>query len=307
MKQKRMVRLAVGLVAGAATIAGGLVVGTPPAQAASCSYRDVTTFATEISWLCQYRITTVTGTYGPNNPLKRSEMAAFVYRLAGSPYYTAPKASPFSDVRTTDAFYKEISWLQWRGIAKGWLDSNGRTYSYRPNDNITRADAAVFLYRLSGQPPYTRDGSAWGSGTGFFDVSLNDSFGYAVRWMKKSQIANGEYVAGRGYQFRPYSALTRGEAAAFLYRDWNAVTAYLVRSTSRPCVVRSDGWWCSYDMQYWGVPGAKIWTGGYPVLPESPATYYWNTYFHETGSAVCATKYYAGISANYRTGPAPLG
>ncbi len=38
-------------------------------------------------------------------------MAAFLYRFDDSPEFTAPADSPFVDVRKTDAFFREITWL----------------------------------------------------------------------------------------------------------------------------------------------------------------------------------------------------
>ena len=51
------------------------------------------------------------GTYRPLESVERGAMAAFFYRFAGSPAYSAPVASPFSDVSAGSQFYREISWL----------------------------------------------------------------------------------------------------------------------------------------------------------------------------------------------------
>lgn len=67
-------------------------------------------FYNEISWLASTGITTgwSDGTYRSGNNINRDAMAAFPYRMAGSPAYTAPAKSPFKDVPTTHPFYKEI-------------------------------------------------------------------------------------------------------------------------------------------------------------------------------------------------------
>ena len=41
--------------------------------------------------------------------MNRDAMAAFFYRYAGSPDYTAPAQARFTDVPTDKQFYREIS------------------------------------------------------------------------------------------------------------------------------------------------------------------------------------------------------
>ncbi|NEG72867.1 S-layer protein, partial [Bifidobacterium ramosum] len=44
--------------------------------------------------------------------MKRQDMAAFLYRLAGSPAFDESKAgNPFRDVTSRTPHYKEILWL----------------------------------------------------------------------------------------------------------------------------------------------------------------------------------------------------
>lgn len=43
--------------------------------------------------------------------VKRQDMAAFLYRLAGSPAFEAPAESPFSDVDASTPHYAEVCWL----------------------------------------------------------------------------------------------------------------------------------------------------------------------------------------------------
>ncbi len=66
-------------------------------------------------------------------------MAAFLYRAAGSPAYTPPTVSPFRDVATNQAFYKEIAWVAHKGISTGWSDG-----TYRPLQSVNR-DVDVLL------------------------------------------------------------------------------------------------------------------------------------------------------------------
>lgn len=125
-------------------------------------FRDVPVsdpFYTSISWLSSSGITAgySDGTYRTTNPVTRGSMAAFLYRTAGSPAYTPPPTSAFSDVKTTDTFYKVISWLASTGITVGYAD--GEFKQERP---VTRGAMAAFLYRFNnveGAPSFSPPGS----------------------------------------------------------------------------------------------------------------------------------------------------
>ncbi|MBF1642400.1 MAG: S-layer homology domain-containing protein, partial [Rothia mucilaginosa] len=119
------------------------------ATAASAHFKDVPVdypFVNDINWLAQRRITTgyPDGTFRPNGSVERGAMAAFFYRFAGSPAYSAPVASPFSDVSAGSQFYREISWLAEQRITTGWADG-----SFRPVQPIERGAMAAFLHRYN--------------------------------------------------------------------------------------------------------------------------------------------------------------
>ena len=110
-------------------------------------YIDVpagTQFRDDISWLGQKRITTGwdDGTYRPLTNINRDAMAAFLYRAAGKPGYTAPARSPFTDVRNGQQFYKEMSWVANKRISTGWPDG-----TYRSLEPVKRDAMAAFLHR----------------------------------------------------------------------------------------------------------------------------------------------------------------
>ena len=115
-------------------------------------FKDVAksqSFYKEMSWLAKTGVSTgwTDGTYRPSSSVNRDAMAAFMYRLAGSPSFTAPKKSPFTDVSTTHPFYKEISWLAAQGISTGWDQPNG-TKTYQPGTPVKRDAMAAFMYRF---------------------------------------------------------------------------------------------------------------------------------------------------------------
>ncbi|MCM0618653.1 S-layer homology domain-containing protein, partial [Paenarthrobacter sp. TYUT067] len=120
------------LVAVVVVVVPGLLV-VPSAVAADpvvenvVSFSDVpveSQFAKEISWLAASGISTGWDTggvrqYRPLESIARNAMAAFLYRHAGSPAFTPPTVSPFTDVPVEAAFYKEITWLASEGISTG--------------------------------------------------------------------------------------------------------------------------------------------------------------------------------------------
>ena len=85
--------------------------------------------------------------------VKRQDMAAFLYRLAGSPAFEAPAESPFSDVDASTPHYREICWLASTGISRGW-DVGCSKPEFRGMDSVKRQDMAAFLYRLAGSPAF---------------------------------------------------------------------------------------------------------------------------------------------------------
>nr|WP_272879162.1 S-layer homology domain-containing protein [Rothia nasimurium] len=131
-------------------------------------------------------------------------MAAFFYRLAGSPHFIPPSVSPFRDITPYSNFYQEITWLRTTGITTGWTDG-----TYRPLTPVTREALASFLYRRAGSPAFTPPRVS-----PFIDVSPANEHYKAISWMRSMNYARG-WSDGT---YRPQEAVTRDAIAAFLYR-----------------------------------------------------------------------------------------
>ena len=144
------------------------------------------------------------GTYRPLQPVNRDAMAAFLYRMAGSPTVRLPAKSPFKDVRSSDQHYKAVIWAEQRGITKGWTDG-----TFRPTQPINRDAMAAFLYRYAGEPAYSKPSS-----NPFRDVNRNQAFAKEMAWMKSTGISTG-WADGT---YRPLQSVKRDAMAAFLYR-----------------------------------------------------------------------------------------
>ena len=80
----------------------------------------------------------------------RQDMAAFLYRLAGSPAYTPSEADRrlFSDVTEETPHAKEIWWLARVGVSEGWERADG-SCEFRGMGTVARQDMAAFLHRMS--------------------------------------------------------------------------------------------------------------------------------------------------------------
>ncbi|MEO0493705.1 MAG: S-layer homology domain-containing protein [Actinomycetota bacterium] len=100
-----------------------------------------------VSVLVDRGITTGTSdtTYSPGDVVTRKQMATFLYRLAGEPPSDA--ANPFVDNPAGTWWYDAVRWLFDRGITTGTTDT-----TFSPDDVVTRAQMATFLWRLAGEP-----------------------------------------------------------------------------------------------------------------------------------------------------------
>ncbi|GAA1751958.1 5'-nucleotidase C-terminal domain-containing protein [Aeromicrobium alkaliterrae] len=106
-------------------------------------------FKAHIKWLADQGVTTgyADGTFRPSAPVLREQMAAFLYRLAGSPLVVLPETSPFADIPTTHTFYKEIVWLASTNVTTGYEEADGTT-TFKGSQPVLREQMAAFLFRF---------------------------------------------------------------------------------------------------------------------------------------------------------------
>lgn len=189
-------------------------------------------FHEEVAWLAHEGITTgyADGNFQPYSAVNRDAMAAFMYRLAGSPAFEPPVASPFVDVTAASKFYKEITWLEQTGITTGFAN-----LTYRPFEPVTRDAMAAFLYRLAGEPAFTAPESS-----PFADVTPSTKFYKEISWLAQTGISTG----WSDNTYRPGWNIARNAMAAFLYRfDSNVGIGVTVPATpeDEPGVADDDG------------------------------------------------------------------
>ncbi|MDR1712319.1 MAG: leucine-rich repeat domain-containing protein [Propionibacteriaceae bacterium] len=145
--------------------------------------------------------------FHPDRNLTRGEIAAYMYRLAGRPQFSAPTTPSFTDVPKTHMFYREIEWLKSTAITSG----KGSPTTFKPSDTATRGELAAFLHRLD---IYRYGNRAWTAPpvASFKDVPKTHTFNWDVEWM----LAFG--ITSPNAEYHPERECLRDEFAAFMYR-----------------------------------------------------------------------------------------
>lgn len=148
------------------------------------------------------------------NDVLRQDMAAFLYRWAGSPDY-APSESDmhmFTDVSWSTPHAKEIWWLAHEGISVGWTEPNG-SRTFRGTDSVKRQDMAAFMHKLAGVY-----GPTSGAGVTFADVTPATPHYADILWLAKTGVSSGWKESDGRVTFRGMDPVKRQDMAAFLYR-----------------------------------------------------------------------------------------
>ena len=139
-------------------------------------------------------------TFSPNLTMSRGMLATVLYRLEGSPELDLNDL--FLDV-SSDAWYAEgVTWAVENGIAGGYGDGQ-----FGPDDNITREQFVVMLWRYAGSP------EAGSQVLDFVDADQVSSFALeALCWAVENGILHG---VGNGV-LDPGGTATRAQAAQLL-------------------------------------------------------------------------------------------
>ncbi|MBQ7064103.1 MAG: S-layer homology domain-containing protein [Firmicutes bacterium] len=102
---------------------------------------DNNTFRNAI--VCCYHNIILSGTssttFSPKQNINRWQIMVMLWRMVGRP--TVSGTNPFTDVFTTDSYYKAVLWAYSNKITS--------VASFRPNDKCSRWQLVVFLYKLN--------------------------------------------------------------------------------------------------------------------------------------------------------------
>ncbi|USF28381.1 hypothetical protein N510_003340 [Firmicutes bacterium ASF500] len=140
------------------------------------------------------------GTFGPNNNLTRAQFAQILFNKEGRP--AVNYLLQYGDVAEGAWYTEAIRWATSQGIVGGY--GNGM---FGPNDNITREQLAVMLWRYAGSP------AATDKELHFTDADQASGYALeALRWAVENGIISGY---GNG-QLAPQGLATRGQVAQML-------------------------------------------------------------------------------------------
>jgi hypothetical protein len=177
-------------------------------------------FKASITWAYQYGITTGTDDthFAPKKATNRGQMALFLWRIAGKPAISSSLPNPFKD--NTNAVTKDaVRWLVSTGVTTGYeCTAKGKPAKactkkgdlvYQPSKSVTRAQMAMFMYRLAGNPSFVIPTNP------FKDISSQTAdFQNAILWLVSQEITTGTDKT----HYSPSKSVTRAQMAAFMKR-----------------------------------------------------------------------------------------
>ena len=141
------------------------------------------------------------GTFGPGKPITRAQLVQILHNREGRPLVNY--LMQFEDAPGGAWYAEAVRWAASEGVVFGYS-----SYKFGPDDNITREQLAVMLWRFAGSPAAT-------GGLAFTDAdAVRDYALEAMRWATENGIINGR---GSGI-LDPQGNATRAEAAAMLMR-----------------------------------------------------------------------------------------
>lgn len=158
-------------------------------------YYDAVRFVTENGLMSGFG----NGLFGPDEALSRAQLAQILYSKEGRP---AATGTLFTDVTAGMWYANAIAWAAEKGVVSGYGD--GR---FGPDDNITREQLAVMLWRYAGSPAPSAKELDLVDSSGASPFALD-----ALRWAVENKILSG-YGDG---QLAPQGPATRAQAAQML-------------------------------------------------------------------------------------------
>jgi uncharacterized repeat protein (TIGR02543 family) len=140
------------------------------------------------------------GKFGPDDKLSRAMLAQILYNLEGSP--ASSGVNSFTDVPNGQWYTTAVTWAAKRGIVSGYGDGK-----FGPNDNITREQLAVMLWKYAGSP------AAKQTSLNFTDAGQASDYALeALKWANENGIISG---TGNGV-LNPKGLATRAQVAQML-------------------------------------------------------------------------------------------
>ncbi len=141
------------------------------------------------------------GSFKPDNPINRAELMKMAFVAFGYPTRTFSSSS-FSDVKTTDWFFKYVETAKQDGLIVGYGDG-----TFKPASNITRAETIKVILNVGAIAV-----SAPATKTYFSDVSVQAWYTPYIN------VAYEQNTVDHTSTFQPNGNVTRRYVARWLYR-----------------------------------------------------------------------------------------
>lgn len=145
--------------------------------------------------------------FGPDLRLDQAQMITFLWRQEGEP--TGFADDGFIGGPGDSIYELAVAWAKAEGITRG-----ASLTTFSPAENVTRGQLVTLLWRRSGKP------GGWPD-PGFSDVPAGEYFTVSGAWAKVNNVTQGTSIT----TFSPNDPVTRGQAAAFLFREASAALA----------------------------------------------------------------------------------
>lgn len=143
--------------------------------------------------------------FGASDFLSRGQFVCVLHRMAGEPY--ASYNGRFPDVSSGQFYTLPVTWASNKGIVAGY--SNGR---FGPADNVTREQAAIFLYRFA---QYNYLNTSYSNNLSSFP-DRNKVSPYALTAMKWAVGAG--LISGDNGKLNPQGLASRAQCASMIER-----------------------------------------------------------------------------------------
>ena len=181
---------------------------TTPTTPSTPVFSDVAAnayYADAVAWAVDKGITTGTSqtTFSPDSTCTTAQILTFLWRSQGSPEPTS-KTNPFSDVKTSDYFYKAALWAKENNILP---ITGSNSTAFNGNTPCTRGMAVLYIWKAVGS-------HAAKNPSNFADVADTTLFAPAVAWAVEQGITNGTSTT----TFSPDTICSRSQIMTFLYR-----------------------------------------------------------------------------------------
>ena len=127
----------------------------------------------------------------------------FLWKANGSPEPKTTK-NPFTDVKTSNYYYKPVLWAVENGITTG---TSATTFS--PNAACTRGQVVTFLWHANGDPEDIAKSNPFG------DVKSINYYYKPVLWAMEHGITSGTTENS----FSPNQTCTRAQIVTFIWKS----------------------------------------------------------------------------------------